>query len=177
MPHNTRRLIKFIAVLFSLTVLLPAGAVLADTGPKPSMEFQFTQAQSGEPLTITSGILYECDQPDCSDAAPIEEVGPQGFYCQAQSCSAVAYGFAPYHRINIEFSDGQTRQSNVFETAGFDSRYTVTVRPDDLLVEAEFSLGIFPRTGTVLVACACGILGLGLVVGLAVFLARRSKKV
>lgn len=177
MPHNTRALIKFIAVLFSLAVLLPAGAVLADTGPKPSMEFQFTQAQSGEPLTISSGILYECDQPDCSDAAPLEEGGPQGFRCEANSCHAIAYGFAPYHRIEIEFSDGQTRQSNVFETAGFDSRYTVTVRPDDLFVEAEFSLGIFPRTGTVLVACTCGILGLGLVVGLAVFLARRSKKV
>jgi len=171
----TRVLTKLCLLLSSL--LLPASVVLADTGPKPSMEFQFNQDISGAPLTITSGVFYECDQPDCSDAAPIEEVGPQGFYCQAQRCSAVAYGFAPYHRIEIEFSDGQTRRSNVFETAGFDSRYTVSIRPDDLLVEAEFSLGIFPRTGTVLVVCTCGILGLVLVVGLAVFVARRSKKI
>lgn len=176
MPCITRTPIKFIAVLVSLVMLLPARAALADTGPKPSMEFQFTQQLQGEQVTIISGFLYECDQPDCSDGVLIEEVGPQGFYCQAQSCSAVAYGFAPHHRIEIEFSDGQTRRSNVFKTAGFDSRYTVTIRSDDLLVEAEFSLGIFPRTGTVLVACACGILGLVLVVGLAVFLARRSKK-
>ncbi len=140
------------------------------------MDFQFQQALAGEPVTITSGVLYECDQSDCSDAAPLEEGGPQGFFCETNGCRATAYGFAPYHRIEIEFSDGQTRQSNVFETAGFDSKYTVTIRPDDLLVEAEFSLGIFPRTGTVLVACVCGLVGVVLVVGLAVFLARRSKK-
>ncbi len=140
------------------------------------MDFQFQQALAGEPVTITSGVLYECDQSDCSDAAPLEEGGPQGFFCETNGCRATAYGFAPYHRIEIEFSDGQTRQSNVFETAGFDSKYTVTIRPDDLLVEAEFSLGIFPRTGTVLVACVCGLVGVVLVIGLAVFLARRSKK-
>lgn len=169
--HRSLRLF----LLLFLWAFLPNNAVLADTGPKPSMDFQFNQEMAGEPLTITSGILFECEQPDCSDAAPIEEVGPQGFRCEANSCSAIAYGFAPYHQIEIEFSDGQTRQSNIFETAGFDSRYTVTIRPGDLLVEAKFSLGVFPRTGTVILACCCALLGIGLVVGLAVFVMRRSK--
>ena len=80
----------------------------------------------------------------------------------------------PCHRIAIEFSDGQTRQSNIFSTAGFDSQYTVTIHPEDLLVESELSLP-FPRTGTVLLACLCGLIGLGLVAGLAVFLVRRSR--
>ena len=166
-----------LSLLFLLLsqVLLPAGVVLADTGPKPGMDFEFKQEVEGEQVTITSGILYECDQADCSDAIPLEEVGPQGFYCQADRCSATAYGFAPYHRLEIRFSDGQIRQSNIFETAGFDSDYTVTVRPDDLLVEAQFSLGIFPRTGTLLLACICGVVGLALIVGLAVFMTRRSK--
>ena len=164
-------------LLLSLLAFLPIHSVLADTGPKPSMDFQFKQEIAGEPLTITSGILFECDQPDCSDAAPIEEVGPQGFRCEANSCRAIAYGFAPYHRIEIEFSDGQTRQSNVFETAGFDSKYTVTIRPDDLLVEAQLSLGVFPRAGIVIIACLCALIGVGLVVGVAIFLLRRSKTI
>lgn len=152
-------------------------AALADTGPKPSMEFEFTHALEDAPPSILSGTLYECDQSDCQDATPLEEVGPQGFRCQANSCRAIAYGFAPYHRIEIEFSDGRTRTSNVFATAGFDSRYTVTVRPEDLLVEARFSLGAFPRIATVLVACGCGLLGLVVIAGLGLVLIRRSRNV
>jgi hypothetical protein len=167
---------KRFALFLILLMVLPARALLADTGPKPSMDFQFKQDMPGEQLTIASGILFECDQPDCSDAAPIEEVGPQGFRCESTSCSAVAYGFARYHQIEIEFSDGQTRHSNIFETAGFDSKYTVTIRPDGLFVESQLSWGIFPRTGTGIVACLCALVGLGLVIGLVVFLARRSKK-
>ena len=136
------------------------------------MDFAFQQELPAEQVTITSGTLYECEQSDCRDAAPLEEMGPQRF-----TCYAMAYGFSPYHRLEIQFSDGQTRQSNVFETAGFDSRYTVTVRPDDLLVEAQFSLGIFPRTGTILVACLCGLMGIGLLAGLAIVMRRRSARI
>jgi len=171
------RLIKLFWLLLCLQLLLPVRLVFADTGPKPTMEFTFNQELTGQILTIISGILYECDQPDCSDGAPLKEVGPQGLYCEPQSCSAIGYGFAPYHRLEIEFSDGVTRQSNIFETAGFDSKYTVTVRPNDLLVEGRFSLGVFPRTGTVLVAsCICGLVSLSLIVGSVFFLAQRSKK-
>jgi len=165
--------ILMLVFLFLLSqILIPTHTALADTGPKPSMEFTFT----GEPVTVVAGIMYECQQADCSDAAPLEKLGPQRFYCEAERCSALAYGFAPYHRIEIEFSDGQAHTSNIFETAGFDSKYTVTIRPNDLLVEAQFSLGIFPRTGTFLVLCAClCMIGL-LVVGLAVFLIRRRSR-
>ena len=170
----TSRSIKLFLLILLLT-FLPAQVVLADTGPKPSMDFQFKQDVPGEQLTITSGILFECDQPDCSDAAPIEELGPQGFRCEVTSCSAVAYGFAPYHQIEIEFSDGQTRQSNIFETAGFDSTYTVTIRPDDLLVEPQFRLGGVPAFWLVIGACLCALVGLGIVLGLVILLVRRSR--
>jgi len=162
--------------LLCVLVFLPKHVVHADTGPKPSMDFEFKQELTGEPLTIISGVLYECDQSDCSDATPLEEVGPQGLSCGPQSCRAIGYGFAPFHRLEIEFSDGQTRQSNVFETAGFDSKYTVTVRPNDLLVEAQFGLGVLLPTGIVIMACLCALVVLGLVVGLVVFLVRRSRK-
>jgi hypothetical protein len=166
--------INTVLTILLLQMLLPARVARADTGPKPSMEFEFRQDVSGEPLAINAGILFECEQPDCSDAEPIEEVGPQGFYCEANGCRAIAYGFRPYHRIEIQFSDGMTRQSNVFETAGFDSRYTVTVRPDDLLVESQFSLGVFPRTATIFLACLCAFVGIGLLAGVFLFMRRRS---
>ena len=167
---------KLLILSFCLLVFMPLQAVRADTGPKPQMEFQFRQEVSGERLTITSGILYECDQPDCSDAAPLEELGPQRFTCEVDLCRATAYGFAPYHRIEITFSDGQMRQSNVFETAGFDSLYAVTVHPDELLVEARFSLSGLPGTGTVFIlACLCGLAAAALMIGLVTFLVRRSR--
>lgn len=160
-----------LALLFLGILLLPSHIVLADTGPKPSMEFTFT----GQELTIVSGILYECDQPDCSDAAPLEELGPQGLYCETTSCRAIGYGFAPYHTLEIEFSDGTTRASNIFETAGFDSKYKVTVGQSDLLVEAQFSLGTIPRTGTLILLCGCVLLsGMLVVAGVVFFLKRRQ---
>jgi hypothetical protein len=125
-------------------------------------------------VTIISGILYECDWSDCRDAAPLEDLGPQGLYCEPTSCRALGYGFAPYHILEIEFSDGTTRRSNIFETEGFESRYTVTVQPDDLLVEAKFNLGIVGSAPLIL-GCIC-ILGLGLIVGLILFFVRRTAK-
>jgi len=169
------KLIKLFLLLLSLQILLPAYGVLADTGPKPTMDFAFKQGLTSEQITITSGILYECEQSDCSDASPLAQLGPQRFTCEAHNCHALAYGFAPYHKIEIEFSDGKTRQSNIFETVGFDSRYTVTARPDDLLVEAQFNPGVLPPVALIVITCVCALVGIGLVVGLIVFLIRRSK--
>ena len=168
------RIYLLLSILFVL--LLPASDVSADTGPKPRMEFTFRQGLVDEPVTIISGILYECDQPDCSDGAPLEELGPQRFTCDSESCGATAYGFAPYHRIEIRFSDGKVRQSNIFETSGFDSSYTVTVRPDDLLVEARFSLGALPPTFLIIGLCILCLGAGGLIAGLIIFLIKRSKK-
>ena len=167
----------FVFLVLLLNLFLPGQSVSADTGPKPQMEFIFHQELSGEQVTISSGILYECDQYDCSDAAPLEEVGPQGLYCEPDGCRAIGYGFAPFHRLEIEFSDGITRQSNIFETAGFDSKYIVTVRPDDLLVEPQFSmLPSFSVGAFGILACICALLGVGLIAGIVIFVARRSKK-
>ena len=167
-----------ILLLFLLMILpLPVRDVLADTGPKPSMEFSLNQELGDEQVTITAGTLYECDQADCSDASPLQELGPQGLHCDAQSCNAVAYGFAPYHRLELEFSDGKTRQSNIFETAGFDSEYTVIVRPNELLVESNSSpTTMFPRAVTVILLCACVLAAGALAIGVIVFVLRRRAK-
>src|ERR1044071_6752038 len=135
------KLTKLFLLSLFLLAGMPVSGALADTGPKPTMEFTFKQEATGTPITINSGTLYECDQSDCGDAAPLQQLGPQGFTCDAQSCRATAYGFRPYHKIEIQFSDGKTRQSNIFQTAGFDSKYNVTVRSEDLLVESQFNVG------------------------------------
>ena len=169
-------LIKPLLLLLFLQVFLPVHVAFADTGPKPTMNFQFQFESGVEEYGIVSGILYQCNESNCSDALPLEEVGPQRLYCEPQSCRAIGYGFAPFSMLEIEFSDGVTRRSNIFEQAGFDSYYTVYVRPDDLYVEARLNLSPFPRTGTVLVAaCICALVSLSLVVGSVLFVIRRSK--
>jgi hypothetical protein len=170
------KLTKLFLLLLLFQIFLPANVVLADTGPKPTMDFEFKQDLPGEQLTITSGILYECNQSDCSDASPLGEAGPQRFICDANGCHALAYSFKSYHRLEIQFSDGQTHQSNIFKTAGFNSKYTVTIRPEDLVVEARFNLSPSPYTVIRLIPYVCGLAGAGLVIGLIVFLVRRSKK-
>ncbi len=162
-------------LLLSLLAFLPEYSALADTGPKPTMEFTFKQGTTSTPVTITSGILDECEQSDCSDAAPLQQLGPQGFSCDAQSCRATAYGFRPYHKIEIKFSDGRTRHSNIFQTAGFDSKYTATVRPDDLLVEAQGNLSTLPPFGIIVITCICALIGLSIIVVVIIFIVRRPK--
>ena len=166
---------KTLFLLLIALLVLPTHIALADTGPKPTMDFEFKGLQEGE-LSIVSGILYECDQPDCIDAAPLEEQGPQGLRCDATSCSATAYGFAPYHILEIEFSDGVTRRSNIFETAGFASKYAVTVQPDDLLIKAQLSLGVVRPQILFFITLACACNGMALVVGLIIFLIIRFVK-
>ena len=166
---------KRLLILFVLFLaFFPAHIVLADVGPKPTMEFEFKQGLSDGQLVITSGILYECEQSDCTDARPLEELGPQRFTCEALNCRAMAYGFSDYHKLEIRFSDGKTRQSNVFKTAGFDSKYTVTVQPGDLLVEAQFSLMAFSSVNFIFILCIL-MVGAG-IIGLTVFFVRRRKK-
>ena len=52
------------------------------------MTFEFVF--EGDPIEIISGQMLACDQLDCSDGAPLEEMGPQGFECTATGCSALA---------------------------------------------------------------------------------------
>ena len=99
---KTKRLLSFLTLLAVGLGLffLPARLARADSGPKPSMDFKFVYDISPA-LTIVSGALYECSDPDCSDAAPLGQMGPQGFSCDAESCSSMAYGYSDYHRLSI----------------------------------------------------------------------------
>src|SRR5262245_19156541 len=96
------KLKKLFILLCFLQVLLPVQIAIADTGPKPTMDFQFQFESSVKESGIVSGTLFECNEADCSDAAPLEEVGPQRLYCEVQSCRAIGYGFAPFSMLEIE---------------------------------------------------------------------------
>lgn len=173
---------KLIVLLWFALALTPFRSVAADTGPKPTMDFTFVQGIPGQQLSILSGTLFECEQSDCSDAKPLVTAGPQHFSCDAAACSALAYGFSPYHRLEIQFSDGKTRQSNIFQTAGFNSIYKVTIRPDDLLVESQFNPGNLLPTNylpanVVLLLCACLLcLVVVVVIVIVVVVSRRRSK-
>ncbi len=173
---RTRSVLSGMLLVGVMVLLLPLQGASADTGPKPTMTFEFTQAFAGPAVTITSGSMLECQKADCSDGQPLKQLGPQHFSCTANSCDSLGYGYAPYERLKITFSDGKTRQSNVFQQAGFDSQYKVSIRPDDLLVEASFNLSAVSPLIYVL-ACVC-LLGLGLVlvVALVVVVRRGIKK-
>jgi hypothetical protein len=68
---------------------LPMQSVSADHGPKPTLDFAFTQEFPGPQVNIVSGTLLECQQADCSDAHPLPEMGPQRFSCEVTSCRAI----------------------------------------------------------------------------------------
>ena len=163
-------------MLLILVSFLPLRDISADTGPKPSMDFEFKQGFTGQPVTIVSGILFECDQSDCQDAKPLERLGPQGFSCDTTSCSALAYGFSTYHRLEIQFSDGITRASNIFKTAQFQSVYAVTIRPTDLLVKSKFTLNLFSPLTYVLLCGGCLVGVIIIIIGIVLLVRRTSRK-
>jgi hypothetical protein len=130
-----RRLIYFLLLLVAASlVAFPTRVARADTGPKPSMSFGFQYEISPAP-TVVSGTLLECSDPDCADATPLQQMGPQGFSCREGRCSSMAYGYSKFHRLSIEFSDGQTRVSNVFSKSHFQANYTVHVLEKSLEVK------------------------------------------
>ena len=63
--------------------------------------------------------------------------GPQRFSCTAADCSSRAYSYAEYHRLRIEFSNGVTRQSNIFRSR-YSSHYLVTVKAAELSVAPKW---------------------------------------
>ena len=178
---KTNRLYILLSVLLvaMLITLVPSQSARADTGPKPTMHFEFVY-EVDPPLTIVSGVQLECQAADCSDAKPLTEGGPQRFGCTAEECSSLAYGYADFHRLSIEFSDGKTRQSNIFSEKYFEAYFRVTVREDDLLVEelpgknTSFLsfFALMPILGFAIIFCIIALIELPLVIILLILVIR-----
>ena len=139
-----KRYFAQLALMFILlSLLLPLAVVHADMGPKPSMQFTFKF--QGQPIAIAGGQQLECNDPACADGKPLAEGGPQRFTCNTTSCYSRAYGYAPYHKLVIQFAD-RTRESNVFQMRAFDAAYRVIVSDTALQVD-EVPQGIEPLVG------------------------------
>jgi len=82
---------SLILVVAASLVIIPTRAARADTDPKPSMNFMFNYGISPA-FSISFGTLLECSDPNCSEVAPLERLGLQGFQCGRASCSSMAYG-------------------------------------------------------------------------------------
>ncbi len=124
------------AILLGLMLLLPY-PVQADIGPKPEMHFYFVFP--GEQIPIAEGQLLECEDATCSQAKPLETLGPQSFICEEYECRSMAYSYAPYHKLRITLEDGSQLESNVFQKDAFSADYRVNVDPSGLAVQ-EFGL-------------------------------------
>jgi len=161
--------ISFASLVIILVALLtPSYSAQADIGPKPTMSFDFT-FENNLSIAIVEGQLLQCSDATCLDAKPLQMVGPQHFSCQPKSCESMAYGYSEYNRLEITFSDGKTRQSNVFGKKYFGAHYHVTVRQDDLMVEEQWG-SINPMTSIFIEIIVVGVLGLTLVVALLIVL-------
>ena len=136
-PPSWRRAVQWVALAVCLSMVF-SPAALADMGPKPEMRFYFVFEEENPPA-IVDGQLIECSDSTCSDGKPLEQVGPQSFSCDQEGCRSLAYGYAPYHRLVVTFSDDSQRRSNVFDKKAFSADYKVVVREMDLQVD-ELSL-------------------------------------
>ena len=106
----------------------------ADTGPKPSADFEFKYEI--ERVRIVDGQLLVCDDKDCTQSHPLEQAGPQHFTCSDYSCNSLAYGYGHYLKLVITFED-RVRESNVFEKRDFEAKFVVTVTESGLKVREK----------------------------------------
>jgi hypothetical protein len=164
-----------LSFLILILLIIPASEVTADIGPKPTMDFSF-EYQTSEPLTIVEGVLLQCEDPECLEAFPLEQLGPQNFTCTTESCTSMAYGYAGDNQLVITFSDGVTRHSNLFGKQNFNAEYTVTVYKDNLLVQetggSKYNpMGVFFAV-LIGLAILAGLLLVVLLIGLIVLIMR-----
>ncbi|HLF37380.1 MAG TPA: hypothetical protein VI520_05545 [Anaerolineales bacterium] len=169
-----QRMLNDFRVLLSvaLAALGTSAMAWADIGPKPSMDFQFVY-QDLPGLHIQSGTLLECADPACVNAEALREVGPQRFTCNLDSCSSVAYSYQDYYKLAITFSDGVTRESNVFGTDHYGGFYRVTVSEGGLLV-TEVGGGANLLSALSFIGAAAALLFVGSMLGLVTVLAALS---
>ena len=162
-------------VLIVILIVLLAPLLQADMGPKPSAEFEIVY-ETAASLEIVSAELMQCNDPQCVESFALEELGPQGFSCSSNTaCTSLAYGYSETMQLVMAFSDGVTRQSNLFGKEHFDARYRVTVLEDALQVE-EVGGTANPVTRFFTLVAVGLSLGVVLIVLLVVWLVRRSRR-
>lgn len=124
-------------LLLLLALFIPFLPAQADVFPKPHVEFSFIYNTEEKPLI--DGLHSEqiqCRDSLCLQSDPLGNYGIQKMNCGAGKCEATAYRFDPYQKLVVSFTDGKTRESEVFSLpSALYTRYNVYVEPDKLVVE------------------------------------------
>ncbi len=126
-------------LLFLLAVC--AAPLWSGIFPKPEMDFEFVyQTELSPAILPDTSEQIQCDDNQCLQSTPLGKYGLQKLYCSDKDCFSVAYQYAPYQQLAIDFSDGIKRKSNVFPSSRkLRGSFTVTVRDADLLVQPAAS--------------------------------------
>ena len=104
--------------------------------PNPQMDFSFV-FNTSSPLTIdvVRSEQLQCTDSLCLSAKPLGDYGAQRMDCTATACRSVAYEYEPFQKLIITFSDGITRESDVFPAPKtLRTAFNVVVEPDKLHV-------------------------------------------
>ena len=109
----------------------------ADVSPKPEMEFAFIYNTAQKtPIDPLHSEQIQCSDNQCIESKPLGVYGLQKLYCQPEGCFSIAYDYDNYQKLIIAFTDGTTRESNVFASPNtLRARFNVYVNEDDLTVE------------------------------------------
>ncbi len=124
-------------LLLTFVLILSSTFMWAGIAPKPEMDFTLIYATENKPTVLpNTSEQIQCEDNQCLQADPLGQYGIQKLYCRANGCFSIAYEYQPFQKLILNFSDGVTRESNVFPTpAKLRNSFTVLVRDKDLVVE------------------------------------------
>lgn len=126
---------------FIITLLWSFGIsqAWADIGPKPTVDITLPGELANH---VVAGTLLLCQKSDCSDALPMQDVGPQGFSCRLSTsdkiggshgyvashlpvghCGGLGYGFSPFLQLKLNLKEGNDIVSSVFTKKEFDAHF------------------------------------------------------
>jgi len=95
----------------------------------------YTTEQKPSILPDTSEQI-QCQDNQCIEQEALGSYGIQKLYCQPTGCFSIAYEYAPYQKLVLDFSDGIKRTSNVFATPDkLRNNFQVIVGKNDLHIE------------------------------------------
>ena len=124
-------------ILFFALLIFCFAPLQAGIAPKPEMDFTLVYQIANKPAVLPdTSEQIQCQDNQCLQSDPLGEYGIQKLYCKADGCFSIAYEYAPFQQLVLDFSDGIKRTSNVFKTPSkLRNSFTVIVREKDLVIE------------------------------------------
>ena len=122
-----------LVIVILIGIALLSYSVIADLAPKPTMSFNIIDETSNH-ARFLGGEQFQCEDQNCVNMTPLGTLGPQQFTCRGDSCRSLAYGYRPYQKLVLNFSD-KLRESSIFSTESFNAEFNVKVTDSQLSVE------------------------------------------